>query len=69
MYWTITVCLNHACSFLENTCDAEVPSMYLIPLITSLVSCAHASKVNDAAPMVSEIQIISLRNNILSDRE
>ena len=52
---TITVCLHHACSFFQNTCDAEVPGMYLIELIASLVSCANTNEVNDAAPVISEI--------------
>ena len=43
--------------------------MYLIPLIASLVSGANANKVNDAASVISEIQEIHLRNDILSEWE
>ena len=55
MDWAISVLLNHACSFLENACDTEIPSMYLIPFIASLVSGANANEVNDAAPVISQI--------------
>ena len=52
---SITILLYHACSFLQNSRDAEVISMYLITLIASLVSGANANKVYNAAPVVSEI--------------
>ena len=52
---SITILLYHACSFLQNSCDTEIISMYLIMLIASVVPGANANKVHNAAPMVSEI--------------
>ena len=52
---SITILLYHACCFLQNSCDAEIISMYLIMRIASVVTCANANKVHNAAPMVSEI--------------
>ena len=52
---SITILLYHACSFLQNSRDAEIISMYLIMLIASVVTRANADKVHNAAPMVSEI--------------
>ena len=66
---SITILLYHACSFLQNRRDAEIFSMYLILLIAPLVSGTHANKVYDAAPMVSEIQEIVLRDDVWSDWE
>ena len=64
---SITILFYHACSFLQNSRDAEILSMYLILLIAALVSGANANKVYNAAPMVAEIQEIVLRDDVCSD--
>ena len=55
MDWSIAVLLNHAFSFLQYSRDAEVLGMYLISFIASLLSGANTNKVNDAAPVISQI--------------
>ena len=55
MDWSIAVLLNHAFSFLQYSRDAEVLGVYLISFIASLLSGANTNKVNDAAPVISQI--------------
>ena len=61
-----TVSLNHNTSFFEHRRHVEVSRFDLICRITSICSSTDADEVDDAGPVISEIQIVCFGDTIFS---
>ena len=62
----VAVHFYHTACFFENGGDAEVSGKDLVLLVTTVRACTDTNKVDNASPMVTQIQVVSLRDAVHS---
>ena len=62
----VAVHFYHTACFFEYGSDVEVCGNDLALLVTAVLACTDTDKVDNASPMVTQIQEVSLRNAVLS---
>ena len=67
--WTFAIFLSNKAAVFKNSCHIEISCVNLIGWITAIASSTDADEINDAAPVISEIQETHFRNDILSEWE
>ena len=62
----VAVHFYHTACFFEYGGDVEVCGNDLALLVTAVLACTDTDKVDNASPMVTQIQVVSLRDAVLS---